>query len=104
MLAQTLILLGLVTAHGLLIEYPMNIEKAPFMASVGNCDAAVVSRQFVLVSAKCLCLGERPTIVYTGTSWNNVRQLPKEGQYSPFKFYNYMTLFAAKLRSMIFKR
>ncbi|KAL5112007.1 hypothetical protein TcWFU_004654 [Taenia crassiceps] len=63
---------------GLLIEYPMTIEKAPFMATVGNCSGAIVSRNLVLVSGRCLCLHSRPTVVFAGTSWSNVHYLPKK--------------------------
>nr|CDS35059.2 hypothetical protein HmN_000985600 [Hymenolepis microstoma] len=65
-------------ASCLLIEYPMSIEKAPFMATVGNCGGAIVSRNFILISGKCLCLGERPLYAYTGTSWGNIGNLPRE--------------------------
>ncbi|VDD80813.1 unnamed protein product [Mesocestoides corti] len=77
-LKTILIFFYLILADCLLIEYPMSIEKAPFMATVGNCGGAIVSRQFVLVSGKCLCLGERPSVVYTGTSWSNIGSLPKQ--------------------------
>ncbi|VDL60229.1 unnamed protein product [Hymenolepis diminuta] len=79
---QVLISLALASwlalASCLLIEYPMSIEKAPFMATVGNCGGAIVSRNFILVSGKCLCLGERPLYAYTGTSWGNIGNLPRE--------------------------
>ncbi|KAH9285952.1 hypothetical protein ECG_01289 [Echinococcus granulosus] len=68
----------LATISGLLIEYPMSIEKAPFMATVGNCSGAIVSRNLVLVSGKCLCLRNRPTVIFAGTSWSNVNYLPKK--------------------------
>ncbi|KAM7541300.1 hypothetical protein Aperf_G00000029964 [Anoplocephala perfoliata] len=69
---------GLIVTSGLLIEYPMSIEKAPFMATVGNCSGAIISRNFILISGKCLCLGDRPSYAYIGTSWGNIGSLPKE--------------------------
>ncbi|VDO00306.1 unnamed protein product [Rodentolepis nana] len=74
---------GLGMASCLLIEYPMSIEKAPFMATVGNCGGAIVSRNFILISGKCLCLGERPSYAYTGTSWGNIGNLPRESKLVP---------------------
>ncbi|KAL7063028.1 hypothetical protein AAHC03_0230 [Spirometra sp. Aus1] len=66
-------------SRGLLLEYPMTIMKAPYMASVGKCDAVIVSRSLVLASASCICKDKRPTNVLVGTSWNNLQQYPKNG-------------------------
>ncbi|VDL91183.1 unnamed protein product [Schistocephalus solidus] len=67
------------SGHGLLLEYPMTILKAPYMASVGKCDAVIVSRSLVLASASCICKEKRPTKVIVGTSWNNLDHYPKNG-------------------------
>lgn len=77
-----ILLLILASSNGLLIEYPMSIRKAPFMSTVGLCDAVLLSREFALVSSTCLCKADKPDEILTGSSWNNVHGLPKHSKLS----------------------